>query len=75
MSGKRPGEDSQLRMVERRRNGQGKSGLGERANYFEAVSEICDFSSEFEVSRDVPDLEEFGQGLRHGNECAGCRST
>lgn len=73
MSGKRLGEDSQLRVVERWRTGECKSGLGERPTDFAAMPEIGDFSPEFSVSGDVPDLEKLGQGLRHSNECEGCR--
>ena len=73
MSGKRLGEDSQLRVVERRRTGECKSGLGEGPPDFAAMPEIGDFSPEHGVPRDFPDLEKLGQGLRHGNECEGCR--
>lgn len=72
MSGKRPGEDSQLRVVERWRTGECKSGLGERPTDFAAMPEVGDFSPELGVSRDFPDLEKLGQGIRRGNECEGC---
>lgn len=75
MSGKRLGEDSQLRMVGRRRSGECQSSLGERQTHFTTMPEIRDFSPKPGVSGDVPDLEELRQGLRHGNECAGCRGN
>lgn len=73
MSGKRLGEDSQLRVVKRRRTGECKSGLGEGTTDFAAMPEIRDFSPELGVSRGFPDLEKSRQGVRHGNECEGCR--
>ncbi len=72
MSGKRLGENSQLRVVERRRTGECESGLGEGPIDFTAMPEIGDFRPELGVSRNVPGLEKLGQGLRYSNECEGC---